>query len=290
MSGDVDLLRFSHENVGPLYLHAAGLFYTHMAEKLRSVNTKFWEDPWVETLDPPEKLLFLYFLTNSKTNMLGIYEVSISKISFETGLTRERVSKALEGFERVGKVYFIENYIVLPNFMKNQSMNTNMKKSAMAEFEKVPLLVKKELSLNPSEGFESLCKAFETLSKIEIEKEIEEEEEIEKEKKVKNASEALTFPFEDSLFIEWWDKWKIYKKEQHGFKYKSQMSEQAALMDLQKKSDSDLITAIEIIQQSIAQGYKGLFELKDSKNGQGQQSILGLTKEQQFNLARNKNI
>jgi hypothetical protein len=69
-------------------------------EKLRSVNTKFWNDPFIETLDNKEKLLFLYLLTNPLANILGIYEISLSRISFDTGLTIDTVEKALKGFER----------------------------------------------------------------------------------------------------------------------------------------------------------------------------------------------
>ena len=51
--------------------------------KLRSLNTAFWSDTWVEDLEPLKKLLFIYLVTNDKTNMLGIYEASIKKISFD---------------------------------------------------------------------------------------------------------------------------------------------------------------------------------------------------------------
>jgi hypothetical protein len=56
-----------------------------MADKLRSVNTRFWEDPFVEELTPSEKLLFLYLLTNPLANLLGIYEITIKRISYDTG-------------------------------------------------------------------------------------------------------------------------------------------------------------------------------------------------------------
>ena len=148
-----------------------------MSNKLRSINTKFWEDPWIEELNPKDKLLFLYLLSNSKTNMLGIYEVSLSKISFETGLTKQEIGKAFEGFERVNKAFYIDNYVVLANFLKNQKYNTNMKKSATKEFSNLPKLLKDKLSCNDSEGFERLIKGFEMLSKIEVEVEDEIEEE-----------------------------------------------------------------------------------------------------------------
>ena len=78
--------------------------------KLRSINTSIWSDPWIEELTPTEKLLFIYLITNERTNMLGIYESSIKKISFETGINKETVDKALKGFERVGKVKYNNNY------------------------------------------------------------------------------------------------------------------------------------------------------------------------------------
>ena len=34
--------------------------------KLRSVSTAFWSDPFIEDLNPAQKLLFLYLITNEK--------------------------------------------------------------------------------------------------------------------------------------------------------------------------------------------------------------------------------
>ncbi len=153
-----------------------------MSNKLRSVNTKLWEKPWIEELSPKDKLLFIYLLTNSKTNMLGIYEVSVSKMSFETGLTKTEIKKAFEGFQTLEKVYYINNYVLLPNFLQNQSLNSNMKISALKEYDKLPNSLKSSISMNASEGFESLCKGFEMLSKVEVEDEREYEKEGEGEK------------------------------------------------------------------------------------------------------------
>ena len=83
-----------------------------MSEKLRSVNTKFWEDPFIEDLTPSEKLLFLYLLTNPKANLLGVYEISLKKISYDTGLNNETIRKAFERFAKVQKAFFT-NYSLL---------------------------------------------------------------------------------------------------------------------------------------------------------------------------------
>ncbi len=96
--------------------------------KLRSVSTGFWSDPFIEDLTPSEKLLFLYLITNEKTNMLGIYEASLKKISFETGLNKDVVLNGLKAFESIGKVRYVDNYVIIVNYMKHQNFNTNMKK------------------------------------------------------------------------------------------------------------------------------------------------------------------
>jgi len=150
-------------------------------DKLRSVNTKFWQDPFIEDLNPTEKLLFLYLLTNPLGNILGIYEISIKRISYDTGIGKETIKKALEGFEKVGKVYYFKEFIILTNFLKNQKLNSNMWTGAKKIFLKLP----KDLILltikNGLEGFESLWKALKDFEKYEseIESEIESEKEIE---------------------------------------------------------------------------------------------------------------
>lgn len=162
--------------------------------KLRSVNTSFWSDPFIEDLSPSEKLLYLYLITNDKTNMLGIYEVSIKKISFDTGIDKGIVQKALEGFERLGKVKYIDNYIILTKYLKHQSFNTNMKKSAIDCYNDLPQSLKFQgvtiSKDNPLEGFETLLKHYGILSKVEVEVEYETEYEIKKETKKTLMSEA----------------------------------------------------------------------------------------------------
>lgn len=76
-------------------------------KKMRSINTKFWDDNWAIDLDPIEKLLFLYLLTNSHTTLAGIYELHLRKMAFETGIDKEMLEKILKRFEKDKKVWFI---------------------------------------------------------------------------------------------------------------------------------------------------------------------------------------
>jgi len=80
-------------------------------------------------------------------------------------------------------------------------------------------------------------------------------------------NKVLILPWNSKKFLENWDRWKDYKKKQHRFTYKSLDSEQATLFDLAKISSGLENDAIEIINQSIAKGWAGLFELKIKQNG-----------------------
>ena len=149
-------------------------------DKRRSIQTKIWSDPWVESLNPKQKLLWIYLLTNSHTNLLGVYEISIKRICFETELKKEAVKNAFEGFESVKKAYYKNNHVIIPNFIPNQEMNNNMWKAAIAKFNELPKSIKniyKEKALKGFERLKNICEAFE---KYEIESESESESEEKK--------------------------------------------------------------------------------------------------------------
>lgn len=91
----------------------------------------------------------------------------------------------------------------------------------------------------------------------------------------KNITEKkIVFPWAGENFAKAWENWRDYKLREHKFRYKTEQSEQAALMELAQLSGGNESTAIEILKQSMAQGWKGLFELKkNSHNGQPKQAI-----------------
>lgn len=155
-----------------------------MSDKLRSVNTRFWEDPFIEGLTPTEKLLFLYLLTNPLTNLMGIYEITTKRISYDTGITKESIEKGLKAFERVRKALIIDNYLILPNFLKNQSLNENMKIGVVKLFKSLPNSLKETLLGNDyptiQNDYITLRNGLLKLNGIEREVEIEKEDEREK--------------------------------------------------------------------------------------------------------------
>lgn len=84
-----------------------------------------------------------------------------------------------------------------------------------------------------------------------------------KTKKVARKStkkEEVVLPW--SGFGDAWSAWKEYRRAEHRFNYKSSNTEQIALKKLQELSNDNEDTAKKIIEQSIANGWKGLFALR----------------------------
>jgi hypothetical protein len=95
--------------------------------KSRQINTQFWRDSYITNLDPSEKLLFLYLLTNPDTNISGIYQIPIKIIAADTGFDREMIVKMLERFSTDGKVKHCDGWVAIKNFQKHQSINPKIK-------------------------------------------------------------------------------------------------------------------------------------------------------------------
>lgn len=93
----------------------------------RYISTGFWDDPWVQTLDKDEKLLYLYFMTNPLTNIAGVYEITHRRVTYDTGFSEQEITKALERFEIDKKAYHFKNIIVLPSWPRHQKWRSKVK-------------------------------------------------------------------------------------------------------------------------------------------------------------------
>ena len=48
----------------------------------RSIYLSFWDDPKIaDSFTPEDKLFMLYCLTNSHTNIIGCYEISVRQMA-----------------------------------------------------------------------------------------------------------------------------------------------------------------------------------------------------------------
>lgn len=113
-------------------------------QKSRMISTRIWDDDYFSNIDPIEKLLFLYFLTNSATNIAGIYEIPLKRVANETGIDKEMLIKVLSRFSRDEKIFYENGWVCLKNFVKHQN-----KKSPL-----VQIGIKNELALVPKDILE----------------------------------------------------------------------------------------------------------------------------------------
>ena len=80
--------------------------------KYRQVHISFWQDPFIEELEPMQKYFYLYLMTNSKTTQCGCFEISNKLIKYETGLGQEEIKEYIELFstdEIVGQFKLVFN-------------------------------------------------------------------------------------------------------------------------------------------------------------------------------------
>ena len=125
------------------------------------INTRFWMDTFIENSDPIEKLLFLYLLTNNETNLLGIYEIAIRRIAFDTGIDKDMVLKIFDRFEKAGKAMYLDGHVILVNFVKHQKYNGKMLTSAKNSFDVLPnSLISNEKMIPVLKGIERVCKGY----------------------------------------------------------------------------------------------------------------------------------
>lgn len=112
--------------------------------KQRYVNTKFWSDNFISELNPLDRYLFLYFLTNEHTNIAGVYELPLKTISFETGIELDMLKKMIKRL--TGKIAYIEGWVCIKNFQKHQSSESEkVKRGIEIEMSKIPLDIRNKI-------------------------------------------------------------------------------------------------------------------------------------------------
>ncbi len=88
--------------------------------KQRYISTEFWRDEYILDLeDPLEKLLLMYCLTNEATNVAGIYKIAMKKITFESGIPKEKVLEILDRLSTDKKIYYVDGWVIISNHPKH---------------------------------------------------------------------------------------------------------------------------------------------------------------------------
>ena len=226
-----------------------GLFY-FMAK--RFTDTEKWKKPFIRSLKAPYKLLWLYICDDCDHS--GIWQVDIEVAQIRIGEKLDE-KKALEYF--IDKIIPLENNTkwFIPSFIEFQYP------SGLSENNKAHTGIIKNL-----ERYKEQIDNYKPLiSPLQGDKDMVMDKVMVKDK----VKVMVTMPFESEKFINYWEMWKEFKRKQFKFTYATPQSEQASLKDLVKLSGGDERIALEIIEQSMAKGWKGFFTLKNEINATG---------------------
>ena len=89
----------------------------------RYISTSFWDDAFVQELDPSEKLFYMYLLTNPLTNIAGVYKITDRRISFDIGYTAVVIKELWRRFSESDKVVRTGEWVIIAAWPKHQVVN-----------------------------------------------------------------------------------------------------------------------------------------------------------------------
>jgi len=191
-------------------------------------------------------------------------KIPVKRLEFLIGTKWENLSDELkEKFVFDGE--FLHNKRLEIEREKQKEKSETAKKNADKRWKKTsakPVIKEKKQSMQTHKN--SICKNDAFLEDRSMNNEDETEEEKEIEVKKSAISENLILPFNSENFKTEYENWKDYKLKEFRFKYKSIKSEQVFLNQLFEISNKEETTAISILKQSISNGWKGVFKLKNN--------------------------
>jgi hypothetical protein len=167
------------------------------------IHTRFWQDAYISDLDPIEKLLFNYCLTNSFITLSGIYEIPLKVIAVETGIDREMLVKIFGRFEADKKIVYRDGWLCVINYPKYQSYN----KTTMV------IALKREISLIPNvlvKKFIGYGYPMDTLSIGYLDMDMVMDKDTDKEITTKKGKETIT---KDTYSVAFENFWKAYPRK-----------------------------------------------------------------------------
>jgi len=198
-----------------------------------------WSDPFIESLSPMGKLLYLYLITSPHTNNMGILEVSRKRISIDTGMDDKSINVEMDFLKKSGKVVEIDGVIWLVKFIANQTSCSpkiveGLKRlSEQIKSPKLRRLIWQHypyaMKVIPTggDGTDTLSDGMDTLSiptaelELEVESELEEEEEEEEERNKyicasendSSASSSSKTEYDNRLLEAFQKFWEIYPRK-----------------------------------------------------------------------------
>lgn len=218
----------------------------------RFTDTEKWKKPFIRGLQGAYKLLWLYICDDC--DHAGIWQVDLEVASIRIGEPLY-LAKAIESFGDKIVIFDNGHKWFIPSFLEFQ-YPSGLNPDNRAHSSIIFLLEKYNLRKIQNKPLKSPLQGRKDMDMVK-----DMDKDMDKDKEVK--IEKIKMVFTGTEIEEAWDSWKEFKQVQYKFKYKTLKSEQAAFDELVNLSGSNVNTAIQIINQSMAKGWKGLFPLKN---------------------------
>jgi len=149
----------------------------------RQIDTDFWNDEYIYYLNEREKLVFMFYFTNERVNMSGIYEMPDRLASYTLNLNKSELEEIKKKLESDRKYFFFKSWVFIPNNQKHSKYSTSkyVVKAFLNDFNKIPFDARNyfintlKLKFTPPFDLKKITYSFSQEMEIvmEIEKEIE---------------------------------------------------------------------------------------------------------------------
>ena len=217
----------------------------------RNISMGFWTDTKVvDEFSPEDKYFMLYCLTNQYTNLCGCYEISIKQIVRDTGYNEETIEKLLDRFnnkyqvieyDKTNKELYISNW-----FKYNWTKSEKLDKPLLNEIQKIKTTrFKQKLSeLYNNRDTVSIPYTYTSDTTVSV-----------------SVTDNNKYIYYNNIELE-----DIFKEFlQIRKKLKAVNSDRAIKMLINKLSNYDDDTKYKMIEQSIVNSWKDVYELKGQK-------------------------
>jgi hypothetical protein len=111
----------------------------------RYTKTRIWNDDWFAGIGRERQHLFLYFLTNPNTNVLGIYEIPLLQIGYQTDHDQKQLRDLLIQFEEENKVFYERGWLIMKNWTKHQVGNVKVAAGLGKQFNSLPFWLREAI-------------------------------------------------------------------------------------------------------------------------------------------------
>lgn len=222
-----------------------------MAKRL--ITTNLFKKQYMRSLEGKYKLLWIYI--HLDCDHAGIWDVDLEAASLYCGFKYKDEEKlATEIFAgriirvRDGEKWFSPTYIEA-QYKGELNESDRPQESAINILRKHKLWNEEEKThIRPLQGSMAIVKVK---TKVKV--------------KVKPTKLILLDTWNTIKFKQAWADWLKYKLEEHNFKYKSSISQQAGITRLEKLSNKDVNVAMAILTRSMGNTWSGMFVLPEDE-------------------------